>query len=34
MRMGIVVRKEQTIRDVVGESPRKQLQVLEVVFLP
>ena len=31
---GIVVRKEQTIRDIVGENPRKQLQALEVVFLP
>ena len=31
---GIVARREQTIRDIAGESPRKQLQVLEVVFLP
>jgi len=31
---GIVARKEQTIRDIVGDSPRKQLQVLEVVFQP
>ena len=31
---GIAFRKEQTIRDVVGDSARKQLQVLEVVFLP
>jgi hypothetical protein len=31
---GIVVRKDQTIHDIAGDSPRKQLQVLEVVFLP
>jgi hypothetical protein len=31
---GIVARKDQTIRDIAGDSPRKQLRVLEVVFLP
>jgi len=31
---GIVAGKDQTIRDIAGDSPRKQLQVLEVVFLP
>ena len=30
----IVAGKDQTIRDIAGDSPRKQLQVLEVVFLP
>jgi hypothetical protein len=31
---GIAARREQTIRDIAGESPRKQLQILEIVFLP
>lgn len=31
---GIVARKEQTIRDIAGNSPGKQLQVLKLVFLP
>jgi len=31
---GIVARKEQTIRDIAGDSSRKQLQILEVVFRP
>ena len=31
---GIVARKEQTIRDIAGNSPSTQLRVLKVVFLP
>jgi len=31
---GVIARKEQTIRDIAGDSPRKQRRVLEVVFLP
>jgi len=31
---GIVARKEQTIRDIAGDSARKQLRVLQLVFLP
>lgn len=31
---GIVARKEQTVRDLAGDSSRQQLRILEVVFLP
>ena len=31
---GIIARKEQTIRDIAGDSLRKQRRVLEAVFLP
>jgi hypothetical protein len=31
---GIAARQDQTIRDLTGDSQSKQLQLLEVVFLP
>ena len=34
MTHGILARKDQTIHDLTGDNPSKQLQLLEVVFLP
>jgi len=31
---GIIARKEQTVKDIAGDSSREQLRILEAVFLP